>query len=326
MKKVLSLILVGAMIMSMIGTAFAVSRGSIHVEDVTADPGAEIEVPIVVDTNPGIVELAIDVTYADGLTLTGADDCGLLGENNNVFGDNYSKNPYKMTWNDGVGKGDHIGTGNIAILHFTVSEDAKQGDVLSISLKVSQGCNAADQKVTFTVTNGAVYVGGKFHNIEASAGEGGSIAPSGTVTVKEGEDKEFIITPDTGYHVEDVTVDGDSVGRVSSYTFRQVAGNHTIFAAFAEHTYTKVVTEPTCTKGGYTTYTCACGYSYKADETAAKGHTEVIDAAVEATCTTAGKTEGKHCSVCGEMLVAQEEIPAKGHTEEIGRASCRERV
>ena len=55
MKKVLSLILVGAMIMSMIGTAFAVSRGSIHVEDVTADPGAEIEVPIVVDKNNIIV-------------------------------------------------------------------------------------------------------------------------------------------------------------------------------------------------------------------------------------------------------------------------------
>ena len=86
MKKVLSLILVGAMIMSMIGTAFAASSGSIHVDDVTAAPGEEIEVPIVMDTNPGIVELAIDVTYAEGLVLTGADDCGLLGENNDVFG------------------------------------------------------------------------------------------------------------------------------------------------------------------------------------------------------------------------------------------------
>ena len=44
-------------------------------------------------------------------------------------------------------------------------------------------------------------------------------------------------------------------------------------------------------------------------------HTEATDEAVAATCTTAGKTEGKHCSVCGEVLVAQQTIPATGHTE-----------
>jgi len=49
-------------------------------------------------------------------------------------------------------------------------------------------------------------------------------------------------------------------------------------------------------------------------------HTEVIDAAVAATCTTAGKTEGKHCSECGEVLVAQTEIKALGHTEVIDAA------
>ena len=80
------------------------------------------------------------------------------------------------------------------------------------------------------------------------------------------------------------------------------------------HSYEAVVTAPTCTEGGYTTYTCSgCGDSYIADETAALGHSEEIIPAVDATCTGTGLTEGRKCSVCGEVTVAQEIVDALGH-------------
>ena len=80
------------------------------------------------------------------------------------------------------------------------------------------------------------------------------------------------------------------------------------------HAETATVTPPTCTEKGYTTYSCPCGYSYKDNETAATGHTEAVDAAVAPTCSATGLTEGKHCSVCGTVTVAQTEIPKTAHT------------
>ena len=87
------------------------------------------------------------------------------------------------------------------------------------------------------------------------------------------------------------------------------------------HRYTETVTEPTCTEKGYTTYTCICGRSYVDNYVDALGHTEVVDPAVAATCEKTGLTEGKHCSVCNEVLVAQKETPKTEHKFENGKCS-----
>ena len=79
-----------------------------------------------------------------------------------------------------------------------------------------------------------------------------------------------------------------------------------------------ITTEPGCVTDGVKTYTCKICKEKKTEVIPATGHTEVIDEAVEATCTTPGKTEGKHCSVCNEVLVAQDEVPAKGHSWDEG--------
>ena len=72
--------------------------------------------------------------------------------------------------------------------------------------------------------------------ITATADEHGKIDPAaGTVTVPKGENQTFKITPNEGYHINDVLVDGKSVGAVSTYTFEKVGDNHTIHAAFAKN-------------------------------------------------------------------------------------------
>ena len=74
-----------------------------------------------------------------------------------------------------------------------------------------------------------------------------------------------------------------------------------------------VTTPASCTATGEKTRTCDRCAATEKRELAKTGHTEVVDPAVGATCTEPGKTEGKHCSVCNEVLVAQTEVPAKGH-------------
>jgi hypothetical protein len=78
--------------------------------------------------------------------------------------------------------------------------------------------------------------------VTASAGTGGSISPSGAVSVDYGSDQAFTISANTGYTVEDVLVDGASQGAVSTYTFENVNGGHTISASFLPFTYTITAT------------------------------------------------------------------------------------
>ena len=70
--------------------------------------------------------------------------------------------------------------------------------------------------------------------ITASALTGGSVSPDGSVSVRAGSSQSFTITPDLGYVIADVKVDGQSIGAVSSYTFEKLSGSHTIEARFAK--------------------------------------------------------------------------------------------
>ena len=71
--------------------------------------------------------------------------------------------------------------------------------------------------------------------ITATAGEGGKIAPEATTTVYKGTSKVFTITPDKGYHIESITVDGENVETIATeYAFEDIVANHTIEVTFAK--------------------------------------------------------------------------------------------
>ncbi len=70
------------------------------------------------------------------------------------------------------------------------------------------------------------------YNITVTAGNGGTISPKGLARVEKEKDQSFTITPDEGYEIREVKVDGTSVGPISSYTFTKVTGDHSIYAVF----------------------------------------------------------------------------------------------
>ncbi len=122
---------------------------------------------------------------------------------------------------------------------FTVAPDPGYR-VTSVS-----GCggtwSGANPFVTGTITaNCAVTAAFSLNSytVTATAGGGGSISPAGSLTVNSGANQPYSITPNTGYHILDVKIDGISHGAIAAYSFTNVTADHTIDVRFAVNTYT----------------------------------------------------------------------------------------
>lgn len=104
------------------------------------------------------------------------------------------------------------------------------------------GCTAFIDNVKLTTSGGSSETPTQptTYTITASAGQGGSITPSGAVSVDKGGSQTFTIKPSDNYEIADVKVDGQSVGKKTEYTFENVTEAHTIAATFTE----KAVTLP----------------------------------------------------------------------------------
>ncbi len=108
--------------------------------------------------------------------------------------------------------------GNVTVNGTAVTLDANNQYTIN-NITTNQNINVTFNQLTYTIT--------------ATAGNGGTITP-GTTTVSCGEGQTYTITPNEGYMISDVTVDGQSVGSVSSYSFTNVTADHTISVTFVE--------------------------------------------------------------------------------------------
>ncbi len=126
--------------------------------------------------------------------------------------------------------GDTNGTIAVNVLGDTNPEPDETFSVGLVS--ATNGVIGSPGTATGTIVNDDTYT------ITASAGAHGSISPSGAVSVAPGASQGFTIAPDSCYHVQDVLVDGSSVGAVAAFTFPSVAANHTIAASFAINAFT----------------------------------------------------------------------------------------
>ena len=113
------------------------------------------------------------------------------------------------------------------------------GEPVSINVQALSTDGSATVAIPNSGTGGNEGGGGSgysYYTIKATAGSGGSISPSGSISVREGRDQTFTITPDKGYAVANVKIDGKSIGAVKSYTFENVRRTHTIEVIFVKGT------------------------------------------------------------------------------------------
>jgi hypothetical protein len=133
--------------------------------------------------------------------------------------------PYTYQWLERSPDGSYAMVGSDSASFSFVTSGATATGRWSFILQVKDNAGAAVNSAAVSVTVNPT--------ISASAGSGGSISPTGNVSVNYGGSQSFTITANTGYYIVDVSVNGSSVGAVSSYTFTNVQAAYTISATFA---------------------------------------------------------------------------------------------
>ena len=159
-----SVILIGVLLCVFLShtlLVFAEGTGVIAADNVSAKPGETADIAIRVENNPGIVALVLHIDYdASALTLTRVDNGEVFAGDTALFGNDLTAIPYTVLWEDGLSTEDHTEDGVMVTMHFTVKNDAPEGNYrIGLEVDTASTFNTDLEKVTFQTENGTVHIG-----------------------------------------------------------------------------------------------------------------------------------------------------------------------
>ena len=330
LKSAMSLVLVLMLMISVVQinvSAAQTTPMTINVSTKTALPGSSVDVDISLENNPGVASIALDVAYNKSvLTLEKVTYNTLLG--GTTQSSPFTDNPARLVW---VNPSAEFGEDAVfATLTFKVSASAKGGEKSPITVTYDENdiYNLKEDNLDCTVENGLVTV----TDVIPGDINNDKLVNNKDVTrlmqyLAHWDVEVNTLALDTN---GDKSVNNKDVTRLMQYLAHWAVELHPKAEDFnddpgedCEHQMSRVEQAlPTCSKEGHKAYyQCSvCGKKFNdslgtspasdSDLIIAKlDHTVVIDPAVAPTPTSAGKTEGSHCSVCGEVIIAQQEIP-----------------